>query len=390
MKHAFPASLRLPALALLLASGLVACGDDGSTGDGTTSETGTTTTEASTDSAADTSSSTAPDPTAGETTASPEGSTTAADTEDTDPGASESSGTTGEPACELEVIELPGDQFYPEGIASTADGTLYVGSLATGQIVRVTPCETEVETFVDAGTTTRNVVGMIVDDAAGLLWVCDSDFAFMEPPVLQAYDLGSGELVAAHDFGAIGFCNDVALGVDGAVYATDSAAARVVRVAAEDRLADTPVETWVADPEFAVEPEEFGVNGIARADDSTLFVVNYAQGELYRVPIEAGGAAGAVTLIGLDAPLASPDGLKALAPDRLLVVEQSAGALSTIEVDGDAAVVTVVTDGLDVPTTADMVEQDAWVSIGQLDHLLGWDPAPPTLPFTIVRVGLPQ
>jgi sugar lactone lactonase YvrE len=292
--------------------------------------------------------------------------------------------------CELDVIELPGDAFYPEGIASAADGTLYVGSLATGAIVRVTPCETDVETFVDVGTTTRNVVGMIVDEDAALLWACDSDFSFMTPPVLQAYDLASGALVASHDFGAVGFCNDIALGVDGAVYATDSSGARVVRVAPADRLQDTPVETWLTDPEFVVGMGEFGLNGIALADDTTLYAVNYQQGELYRIPIEAGGTAGAVTLLDLDVTLVTPDGLKALAPDRLLVVEQGLGGLSSIDIAGDAATVTVSTSGLDFPTTFAIVEQDAWVSLGQLDHLLGIDPAPPTVPFTIVRVALPM
>lgn len=387
-------TFRHPALALLLASGLLACGDDGQAdGDGTTTEAGTTTSTGpgTTLEPDGTSSSTAPGTTdtTGGTTETPDGTTSGTTAAETDPGTSESSGTTGEPVCELDVIELPGDMFYPEGIASTADGTLYVGSVGTGQIVRVTPCETEVETFVDIGTSTRNVVGMIVDDAEGLLWVCDSDFSFMTPPVLQAYDLASGDLVASHDFGAVGFCNDIAIGPDGAVYATDSLAPRVVRVAPADRLLDTPVEDWVSDPEFAVGMGEFGLNGIALADDTTLYAVNYQQGELYRIPIAGDGAAGPVTLLTLDVTLVTPDGLKALAPDRLAVVEQGLGALSSLDIAGDAATVGTIADTLDAPTTFAAGELDAWVVLGQLDHLLGIDPAPPTLPFTIVRVPLP-
>lgn len=397
MKHAthFDLALRSRSgLAMLLAAGLLGCTpgggaegtDDGSSSDTSSSGTpgessgpGTTVEPDDTTAATPDGSTTIEGETTGEgeTTA---GESTAGQSESTD---------TGE-ACALEEIELPGDQFYPEGIAATADGTLYVGSIATGQIVRVTPCETEVETFVDVGTTTRAVVGMIVDDAAGLLWVCDSDATFAAPPVIQAYDLESAELVASHDFGAIGFCNDLALGADGAIYATDSAGARVVRVAAADRLFDTPVETWSADQEFAVGPGEFGVNGIALADDSTLYVGNYAQGELYRIPIEADGQAGAVTLLDVGEGLAAPDGLKARTPEQLLAIEGAAAAVTVLDVEGDAITRTVVADGLDTPTTAAIVGTDAWVALGQLDHWLGYDPAPPTLPFTVVRVALPR
>lgn len=395
MENATHFTLRTrPALALLLAAGLLGCTPGGGaegTNDGSTTGDGSTSTPGS---------STTIEP--GDTTETPdgtstlEGSTTAGGST-TGEGETAAESSTGESettdtgeACALEEIELPGDQFYPEGIAATADGTLYVGSLATGQIVRVTPCETEVETFVDVGTTTRAVVGMLADDAAGLLWVCDSDGTFAAPPAILAYDLATGDLVAAHDFGAIGFCNDLAIGADGAIYATDSVGARIVRVAAADRLLDTPVETWSADQEFAVGPGEFGVNGIALADDETIYAVNYAAGELYRIPIAAGGEAGAVTLLDVAPGLALPDGIKARTPDQIMVVEGGIAALSLVDVTGEAAAVTVVADGLDAPTTAAIVGGDAWVVEGQLDHFLGYDPAPPTVPFTVVRVALPR
>ncbi len=396
MKHA--TSLRHhPALASLLTAGLLACTvnvgadgtDDDTTAAGSTGEPGSTSAPGSTTAVADDTTA-SPDETGGSTTGSTgEPEDTGEPGSSSETGSDESTGETGE-ACALAEIELPGDAFYPEGIAATASGTLYVGSLATGAIVQVTPCETEVETFVEVGTTTRNVVGMVVDDAAGLLWVCDSDFAFTTAPAVQAYDLVTGDLVATHDFEAIGFCNDLALGADGSVYATDSAAARIIRVAAADRLLDTPVETWANDPEFAVAPGEFGLNGIVLGDDDTVYAVNYAQGELYRIPVLAGGAAGAVSLLGIQPVPSLPDGLKALAPDQLLVVEGGTASLSLIDIAGDAAVVSVVENGFDAPTTAAVVGPDAWVVQGQLDHLLGLDPAPPTVPFTVVRVALPR
>lgn len=36
-------------------------------------------------------------------------------------------------------IELPGDRVFPESITSTQDGTLYVGSLGSGGVIRIKP-----------------------------------------------------------------------------------------------------------------------------------------------------------------------------------------------------------------------------------------------------------
>ena len=157
-----------------------------------------------------------------------------------------------------------------------------------------------------------------------------------------------------------------------------------------EQATDGRRRTWAADPEFAVGPGEFGLNGLDFGADDTLFVVNYAQGELYRIPVEAGGEAGQVELLEVAPGLSFPDGMKRRSPDQLLVVEGGIAADSLIDVAGNAASTTLVIEGLDSPTTAAIVGSDAWVVEGQLDHLFGADPAPPTLPFTVVRVALPR
>src|ERR1700733_7317300 len=43
------------------------------------------------------------------------------------------------PTTPPESIALPGDRAFPESISSTKDGTLYVGSLASGGIYRIAP-----------------------------------------------------------------------------------------------------------------------------------------------------------------------------------------------------------------------------------------------------------
>ena len=48
-------------------------------------------------------------------------------------------------------IDLPGDRMFPENIAATVDGTLYVGSLGSGGIIRVKPNSTQAESLDQTG-----------------------------------------------------------------------------------------------------------------------------------------------------------------------------------------------------------------------------------------------
>lgn len=318
-------------------------------------------------------------------TGQPDDDSTGGDTDD-ESGSDES----GEVACELDVIELPGEAFYPEGVAADVDGTVYVASLATGMVVAADPCDGTITELVPAGGPLLNPVGIVVDATHDALVVCNSDFSFATLPSIDWISLADGSVLASHAFDAPGFCNDLTIDGEGNVYATDSAGARILRVAGIDRMSDTPAETWATDPDFEVGPGEFGLNGIAFDGDDGIYVVNYQQGELHRVAIEAGGDAGAVVPIAVgEAGLAGPDGLEWLGDGALLVAEGGLGAVSRIEVDGAAATVSVVQDGFDIPTTTtEPREGSVWVSEGQLDHLLGYDPAPPQVPFVVTRLSL--
>ncbi|MEM9454991.1 MAG: hypothetical protein AAGF11_12480 [Myxococcota bacterium] len=368
-----------PGIILAMATTLAAgCGDDGS------AEGGTSTGE-------DPSTGTAMSPSTGNTQetdgpTSP-GTSTGPDSETETDSADTSTGSTGPEICDQASIELPDDDFFPEGTAYDAEGVLYVASLANGSLVRATPCESEVEELVASGGPLRNPVGMIVDDANGWLIVCDSDFSFMTPPSIDVLELDSGNLVATHEFDAVGFCNDLALDGDGNVYATDSAGARVLRVQAADLDSDSPAETWVTDPDFEVGEGEFGLNGIAYDDNGSLYVVNFQQGEMHRITIEASGDAGAITPITIDGgPLMNPDGMKWMGDGTLLVIEGGLTALSRVTLDGDNASSEVVQDGFDFPTTFALLDGSAWVAQGQLDHFL--DGSAPEPPFVVTRVAL--
>lgn len=288
--------------------------------------------------------------------------------------------------CELDAIELPGSSLYPEGItADRQTGTLYLGSMAEGSLSRIRPCKTELEVVAAPGSF-RNVVGVAWDSRRDAVWVCNTDLGFASPPRLELVDPDDGSVIASHDFGAIGFCNDITF-VKRDVLATDSLGHRIVRVAADDVLDDTPVETWAAPPEFDAGPG-FSLNGLAYDGKHALYVAYIPTGSIFRAEVDHGDYAG-VTELELDAALAGPDGLYVgwTGKHELVLVESGTHRISSIELDGDAGTLEVLDDELDFPTTAAKLGDSAWVLEGKLDHLFGIDPSPVDLPFRIVRVG---
>lgn len=285
--------------------------------------------------------------------------------------------------CELDRIELPGDSFYPEGVASYGD-TLFVGSIATGEVVRASTCDGAVEPFVAAGVL-PGAVGLRVDELRGLLWVCASDSTQQTFASLEAFDLETGASVASHGWESPGMCNDIALDAAGNVYATDSFGHRILRVAEADALGSGPAETWLAADEFVVAPDQFGVNGIAWDPAGVLRIGSYADGRLFEVPVRQDGTAGPLTVLGDVGTLSGPDGI--LVHDQgLLIVEGLSRRLSHVDLR-DLSVTPVAAD-FDFPTTVAVVGASAWVAEGQFDHLYGLDPTPPELPFEVRRVAL--
>ncbi len=295
--------------------------------------------------------------------------------------------------CHASAIALPGDDFYPEGVTAAGDGALYVGSLATGAIVRAEPCG-EVTSFAPRKSGGRGTLGLLVDDDASILWACDIDTSFASPAALIGYDLATGAEVARHPFpdGAV-VCNDIAQGADGSLYLTDSFGARILRVPGSERGGDGPAEVWLGDPSFVAPPGAFGLNGIAVVDDR-LFVVSFANGTLHRVRIAAGGAPTDLVEVALDRPLTGLDGIEAkdartlFAIENRLFSEVDQSDLVRIDLAGARGTVRVVARDLDGPTTFARAGRSAWVAEGQLDHLLGIDPSPPVLPFRVVRAPL--
>jgi sugar lactone lactonase YvrE len=245
-------------------------------------------------------------------------------------------------------IVLPGGNFFPEGIAAAADGTLYVGSVTLGSIVRIPAGSTtpDADEFVEVGVAQRGVIGLTVDAARSLLWFCDSSPTLNSGGDLVGVALATGletirhampnrASVAAADAGADAgdagagaapaptFCNDVVVDGGGNVFATDSSG-RVFRVPAASFNVANSAAVWLDDPAITT-PGGFGANGLDLVAGHLIIAAN---GRL--VSVDAASSTPASTLrvlnlteAGAAVTLCGPDGLQAVPNTNDIVVVEN-------------------------------------------------------------------
>src|SRR4029077_11160325 len=78
----------------------------------------------------------------------------------------------------IESIPVPGKKAFPESITSTSDGSLFVGRLGDGGIVRVNPRKAESTVFIQPGASgSRSILGVFADEASSTLWACSNDLS---------------------------------------------------------------------------------------------------------------------------------------------------------------------------------------------------------------------
>jgi hypothetical protein len=232
-------------------------------------------------------------------------------------------------------IELPGSDFYPEGIAAASDGTLYIGSVGRHTIVRVPPNSLTPEDFTSDTVAERSVIGMKVDEARSLLWFCDSN-PTLNPgaAAVVGVNLADGTEAVRHDLTSEGaaslFCNDVLLDAQGNVWASESQVGIVYRIPAANALVADSAVAWLVGGEAAPPVGGFGANGLALIGGQ-LVVANVDKGALFVVdPASTDPATSARHILlnegdgsGEDVTLCGPDGLLAVpgSPDDLIVIE---------------------------------------------------------------------
>jgi len=286
-----------------------------------------------------------------------------------------------------DVLALPGTEFYPESIAAGWDGTLFVSSLITGEIVRFRPGSTTAEVFVPEDVNI-GTGGLAVDNERRVLWACAVDLSFQATFMLRAFDLHSGALLASYPVADEGLCADVAL-ARGDVYVTDATdptavprrPAQLLRLRTPDpRLATGGVlSVWSADPLFTG-AGDLQIDGIAFDGQSTIYLTNVSTGQLLRVGIADDGSALPAAEVNFGEPFSAPDGIRMLNRFELLIVELT-GRLLRVNVATGAK--TVLKDGLDEPTAVTVTHTGMWVTEGQVLRLQAGQP--PHLPFKVRR-----
>jgi sugar lactone lactonase YvrE len=305
------------------------------------------------------------------------------------------------------IVSIGTSRFFPEGVTSDAAGNFYVGSMDLGVIYKVAAGTTTAVPFIAPDTTNDlvSVLGLYADNTGGRLWVCSSDAGNAQrrglaPVALKAFDLTTGAFEDSWAWPAPpasltpipgatvnGFCNDITIGPNGSVYATDSWYPRVLRLV--NRGAGPAVLTnWLVSPVFP--QDQWHLNGIdIDPSGNALYVVENHPGHLYRVPISGTGAAGTVVEITTQRPLYGPDGLKLLNATTLLTAEGS--GMSAIDLSGTTGRVRTISTGFDGIATFAMWGGNAWLVENQGDHF--WNPTGPngptaTKPFRLIETPL--
>ncbi len=287
-------------------------------------------------------------------------------------------------------ITIAGEKVFPESITADAAGNLYVGSMS-GTIYRATPGSATAEPWVTADEENGllTLLGVLADDERGTLWVCSAP-PFAGPPSpdavtsLKALDLATGKLKGNYPLPASGTpisCNDMAIDTDGTVFVTESVSGGIYTLAPDAEALKT----------FAKGPDMAGLDGIAFAEDGTLYANNIRSNEMLRVERNEDGSFASLFTLFLTTEVDGPDGLRPVGGNRFLQAEGGAGRVRLLDVDGNFVSVRPIIDGLDSSTGVTRVGDIGYATQGKIRYMIdpelaGQDPGT----FVIRAFSLPE
>jgi sugar lactone lactonase YvrE len=276
----------------------------------------------------------------------------------------------------VQTFEIPGDAVFPESVGvDPATTEAYVGSLADGTLYRLRD-GVEAEVWSPAGADGRSSVAGVKVDLSGRLWAAGG-----YEGTLHVYDVARRSLITRLDVGARPSCvNDIAFGVGGEAYVTDSLISLLFRVAGEPPV----IEPWVDLAEQGVPwADGLNLNGIVLAPDAGHLVACQTNlGRFWQVSIETGQVQ---ELALRDGPLEHCVGM-ALRGTTLYVAINARHLIAVVDLDVDGSAGSVRTligsDAFAFPTAIGPRDGRLLVVNGQLDQMR----RTPRLPFTVVAI----
>jgi sugar lactone lactonase YvrE len=289
-------------------------------------------------------------------------------------------------AAGINGITLPGTLVYPESITSTADGTLFVGSLGHGNVMRIAPGTKTAEEFIKPGSGGLNqVLGVFADEKCKTLWVCSNNLEQKgEATSVKAFDLMKGTIKGTYPLpGDPTLCNDIAVAPDGSAYITDTRQGTVLML----KPGAKNLELAAKDPLLE------GADGLAFGETRILYVNSVSKNKLLRLDLGLDGKAMAVTELKLSRAVDRPDGMRAIGRNRLLLAENS-GKMSIVTFEGpkmENAAIKTIKEGLESTPGVTATRGMAWIVEGKLNYrndaaMKGKDPGQ----FKMFAVPLPK
>ena len=261
-------------------------------------------------------------------------------------------------------IRIDDTHVYPESLSSTADGTVYVGSIK-GVVFRAKPGQAMAEAWARPEGV-LSILGVLADPKNGTLWICSTPNNFRNPPIagtsaLMALDLKSGKQKGVYPFPApASACNDITVAKDGTAYATDTPNGRIFTL----KRGAKDLELFAQDDRLK------GIDGAAFSGDGTLYANIVTKGQMVRIDRDKDGKFAGVTQLQLSQPAAGPDGLRLISGHRFLQAEGNSGKITEVTIDGDKATITVLKDGLLSPPGVTAVGKTAYAIEGKITYLI--------------------
>lgn len=287
-----------------------------------------------------------------------------------------------------EVYAIPGDQFFPEGIAYNSQrGVFFTGSTTTGDVVQVNVQTGATSLFASGAKQGRSDCRGMKVDSKDRLWICGG-----EENKIHVLD-SKGMLVQSWDLKALynsGFVNDCAVDEE-YIYFTDSRVQKIYRVKTFG-VQPGNVEEWL---NFTNQQIPYGAgfnaNGIVLTPDGKYVIIVISNaGKLYRID----RSSKAIVEIALNTPVTAGDGLW-LSGETLFVSRNATNKIFPVKMADNYTKGTVgegFGDNLLFNTTIAKAGQYLLVVNSQLNKRpSATNPTPPAveLPFTVSRVALP-